>query len=120
MLGGCRFHFSLCVPHDGFIAFIFSGAFTAPTNQVVCLDKIECLRLDRTSACVTEFTAFWMTKWVGSNSNRQPNPATEINKAEVNLKLGIVYVYQVLYITVPHCMSFCNILEEPYSTTLQI
>ena len=68
MLGGCRFHFSLCVPHDGFIAFIFSGAFTAPTNQVVCLDKIECLRLDRTSACVTEFTAFWMTKWVGSNS----------------------------------------------------
>ena len=68
MLGGCRFHFSLCVPHDGFIAFIFSGAFTAPTNQVVCLDKIECLRLDRTSACVTEFTAFWMTKWVGSNT----------------------------------------------------
>lgn len=71
MLGGCRFHFSLCVPHDGFIAFIFSGAFTAPTNQVVCLDKIECLRLDRTSACVTEFTAFWMTKWVGSNNINQ-------------------------------------------------
>ena len=71
MLGGCRFHFSLCVPHDGFIAFIFSGAFTAPTNQVVCLDKIECLRLDRTSACVTEFTAFWMTKWVGSNNIRR-------------------------------------------------
>lgn len=55
---------------DGFIAFIFSGAITALTNQVVCLDKIECLRLDRTSACVTKFTAFWMTKWVGSNSDQ--------------------------------------------------
>ena len=89
MLGGCRFHFSLCVPHDGFIAFIFSGAFTAPTNQVVCLDKIECLRLDRTSACVTEFTAFWMTKWVGSNTLTNLEKSSKIDKKSAMQKLRV-------------------------------
>lgn len=59
MLGGCRF--LLYAP-------VCSRMGTASTNQVVCLDKIECLHLDRTSACVTKFTAFWMTKWVGSNT----------------------------------------------------
>ena len=50
--------------------FCFPGSICCPDKIGGRPDKLDCLHLDRTCACVTKYIHFWMTKWVGGDCRR--------------------------------------------------
>ena len=65
--GRYRFHFFLRCRAGWVYRFCFPGSICCLDKIAGRPDKMLCLHLDRTCACVTKYIHFWMTKWVGAS-----------------------------------------------------